>query len=56
MEKKEKKKFKIPIRKELITSVLMMVIMFAVIYAFGWHEQCDDSRYEHYAYIISNKK
>ena len=35
MEKKEKKKFKIPI---------------------GWHEQCDDSRYEHYAYIISNKK
>ena len=34
MEKKEKKKFKIPIRKELITSVLMMVIMFAVMFAF----------------------
>ena len=34
MEKKEKKKFKIPIRKELITSVLMMVIMFAIMFAF----------------------
>ena len=30
----EKKKFKIPIRKELITSVLMMVIMFGVMFAF----------------------
>lgn len=58
MEKKEKKKFKIPIRKELITSVLMMVIMFAVMFAFmplvGMNN-CDDSRYEHYAYIIVTK-
>ena len=30
----EKKKFKIPIRKELITSVISMVIMFAIMFAF----------------------
>lgn len=34
MEKKEKKKFKIPIRKELITSLLLMVIMFGIMFAF----------------------
>ena len=34
MEKKEKKKFKIPIRKVLITSLLLMVIMFGIMFAF----------------------
>ena len=55
----------------VLMMVIMFAIMFAFMplqglgqgaqpivcfYAFGWHEQCDDSRYEYYAYTISNKK
>ncbi len=57
MEKKEKKKFKIQSERTDYLSVNDgdYVCRYVCLYAFGWHEQCDDSRYEHYAYIISNK-